>query len=314
MCSYDSCKFIAAQIKGGIRKHLHIILANKEIAEKLFSTNLYETLEILKKPISDADIQAILPVFMKSACQYTNMAQLQFIHTNYPQYFAEISKSSYFSEYNLLLSAAIESNFNPNFNRAGEYSQFGGIDFDGMLTLCAALHESKPYFKPVVLNCENDSKEMKELLQFMFNNQAHFNNGKPVVFIAKAYHTISGSIQIIDGVVHMTFLDSLGKEKFMSEMQWYDTTRPQNLISFAKQLFGEDKVKDKVLIPEQRQNSGLGCTMFAAKDAMVISKDPSILFEQPESPRLWVLLKSAQTSKIPDKLKKELSDAFNQVL
>lgn len=210
----------------------------------------------------------------------------------------------------MLLSAAVDSDFDPKLDRAREYSQFGGIDFDGMLTLCAALHESKPYFNPVVLNCEDDSNEMKELLQFIFDNRAFFNNREPVVFIVKAYHTISGSIQIIDGVVHLTFIDSLGKEKLMSDMQWYDTMRPQDLINFAKQLFGDDSVKDNVLIPEQRQMSGLGCTMFATKDAMVISKDPSILLEPPESPRLWTLLKTAQTSRVPDRLKAEQSKEF----
>lgn len=311
-CSFNGFNANINRFEKYARKNLHIILSNKEIAEKLFSTQLYERLEILKQPIAEADIQAILPVLMYSACKYTNMEQLKFIHTNYPQDFDKISKEPDFSEYSLLLSTAVESDFDPKFNWARQLSQFGGIDFDGMLILCAALHEQKPYFKPVVLNCDYDSSEIKDLLSFMFENQAHFNNREPVVFIAKGWHTISGSIQIKNGVVHMTFIDSLGKEKFNS-MEWDDSMRPQDLINFAKDLFGKDRVEDNVLIPEERQKSGLGCTLFATKDAMVISKDPSILSEQPDSPKLWALLKSSQTSKVPERLQKEQPNEFSSM-
>ncbi len=323
-CSYGACKFIAPRIKGGGLKHISIILANQEISEKLFSTDLYKTLNIstiLNEPISNEtiskeDLNAILPVFMKSACKYTDMDQLKFIYTKYNDNFNTIAGQPEFIEFKNLLSAAVGSNFDAKFNKAGQYSQFGGIDFDGMLTLCAALAEEKPYFTPVVLNCEHSSIELKKLLEFVCDNIDYFsNNDKPIVFIAKAYHTICGAIQIINGVATISLLDSLGEKKLMADMQWDDTTRPQDIIDFARNIFAEKNIttQDKVIVNEQRQTSGLGCTMFATKDAMIISKYLTIMQENQSSTKLWQFLKSAQTSKIPEKLKQEHEQAFRSV-
>lgn len=276
-----------------INLHRKTIIDNDNISERLFSSKSYLTIGFLDGVVAPEDLKHILLVAIKNACKKADMEQLIFFEKKYPQQFMEAIQDDYLKEFKDFLTLSVSRKFPEIFRSIGQYNKLGELDYNGLLALCASMHETKSYFTPVILNCEDDASQLIDLLKYVKENIDFFDNkAEPIVFIIKSFHTISGSIKINNGKVTLSFLDSLGKQSF-NGIEWGETTTKE-VLNLAKEIFGENNLY--VVTPDpKRQYSSAGCTVFATNDAMNLFKHP-ISFGGLPLPLPLPFLKSLQSS------------------
>lgn len=297
--------------KYGSHQVLQNICSNGRISNLLFPGGglieaFYEEVKkLLQDPkATESDKENTLISVVNFALKYNKPHLLALIRRDFPEEFISLKDSVDLSpEYQELLNEIHED------AESGvpiEFYEFGRITYDGLLLLCATIHEKKNSFNPVVLNCDNDYQELKTLLQFIKDNIGQFNNTKePIVFIMKASHTVSGAITVTDNVVKISFLDSMG-----TKLSRYS----EDVNELASEIFGDDYKGSKFILERQRQHAKNACAAFSFSDARRMSKNPALIsgsLETDHSEFLPLLMSEQSSSVVTFSKKKSEHDHEN---
>lgn len=252
---------------------------------------------------SRSEYESIIAALLKLACARTDVQLLARIYEENPSYFSTPDNIPGLSDFDKkFIALCMQHRFPERFGMMIDYNTITeNANYESMLLACAAIKSKKPWFDTVVLNCNESADELRDLCLVIQENPNLFE-GKPVSFIMSGKHWVSGTIIVTEGSMQILLVDPLGKESFVSGVQFpYKTDSPWTVLG---KIFPESAIT----IPENKlQHANYACWIFALDAVRKLQKIDAIPTRLPLS-----ILRNTQSIKAIDKYA-ESSEYINEV-
>jgi hypothetical protein len=243
------------------------LILTHNLFESLFKNRAYIELQIFDILTQEAKLIFFIR-FIKHCCEQGLLEDLAYVYQLDIPNFSDAANSKELGQYKDFLAMCVEFNFASKFKIMAQFhSTPGKINYEGALTVCAAIAEKNPDFVPVVLNSTQNYDELREFFNFIKQNREAIN-GQTFAFISAGRHWINGVIRVQADSIDLLFVDPLGSKAFDANL--FDPLYEKTLREVVQECLGTTV---HILVAEQpRQYSLVGCSVYAIDDARKISK------------------------------------------